>query len=158
MNKLTEIVATAIAGGAGLGCVPAARGTAGSLAALAVAILLATYHAWGQKEFALLASAAIVPAVWSAGVVARARGTKDPQFVVADEIVGQWVALAGVTAHNWKSWLAAFALFRLFDIWKPFLILRAESLPGGLGIVADDVAAGLCAAVVMFAAGCFNLY
>lgn len=158
MSRFVEIAASVIASGAGIGRLPAARGTAGSLAALLAAMLLASHYGWGQKQFALLAASAIAPAAWSAGVVARARAAKDPQSVVADEMAGQWIALAGVTSHNWKSWLAAFLLFRLFDIWKPWPVRRAESLPGGLGIVADDVAAGLYAAAVLFAAGCFSLY
>jgi len=75
-----------------------------------------------------------------------------------DEAIGQWVTLAGATAFNWKSWLAAFLLFRFFDIVKPPPVRQLEALPGGLGIVADDVAAGLLGALVLFAAGCFNLY
>jgi phosphatidylglycerophosphatase A len=59
---------------------------------------------------------------------------------------------------NWKSYAAAFALFRLFDIWKPPPVRQLESLPEGYGIVADDVMAGGYAALVLFLAGCFNLY
>jgi hypothetical protein len=87
-----------------------------------------------------------------------AGGMKDPQFVVVDEVVGQWLALAGARALNWKAWLAAFVLFRLFDIWKPFPVRQLESLPGGVGIVADDLMAGVYAALVLFLAGWFNLY
>ena len=57
-----------------------------------------------------------------------------------------------------RQWLAAFVLFRLFDIWKPFPVRQLESLPGGVGIVADDLMAGLYAALVLFLAGWFNLY
>jgi len=78
--------------------------------------------------------------------------------VVIDEVLGQWLTLAGAAALNWKSWLAAFLLFRLFDIWKPFPVRQLEALPGGWGIVADDLMAGLYGALVLFAAGCFNLY
>jgi phosphatidylglycerophosphatase A len=98
------------------------------------------------------------PAIWAAGETARQSGIEDPRFVVVDEVVGQWLALAGARVFNWKSWLAAFVLFRLFDIWKPFPVRQLESLPGGLGIVADDLMAGLYAALVLFIAGCFNLY
>jgi phosphatidylglycerophosphatase A len=55
-----------------------------------------------------------------------------------------------------KAWLAAFVLFRLFDMWKPFPVRQLERLPGGWGIVADDVMAGVYAALVLFAAGWFN--
>jgi len=158
MSRLTEALGTAIATGAGLGYVPKAPGTAGSLAALLAAAFLAHHHAWGRMEFALLAAGAFAIAVWAAGVDERRRGQKDPRFVVADEMVGQWVALVGVTTSNWKSWLGAFLLFRLFDIWKPFPVREAESLPGGLGIVADDVAAGLYAAILLFLAGRLGVY
>jgi phosphatidylglycerophosphatase A len=76
--------------------------------------------------------------------VARESGRKDPQFVVIDEVAGQWIALLGSRA-NWRHALIALLLFRLFDIAKPFPIRRLENLPGGWGIVFDDVAAGLYA-------------
>jgi len=72
--------------------------------------------------------------------------------------VGQWLTLAGATSLSWKANLAAFVLFRLFDVWKPFPVRQAERLPGGWGIVADDAMAGLYGALVLFGAGCFNLY
>ena len=67
-------------------------------------------------------------------------------------------ALAGARRYNWESYLAAFVLFRLFDIWKPPPVRQLEALPGGLGINADDVMAGIYAALVLFLAGWFNLY
>ena len=85
-------------------------------------------------------------------------GKEDPSIVVVDEVIGQWITLAGATTLNWKSGLAAFALFRLFDIWKPVPVRQMERFPGGYGIVADDVMAGIYGALVLFAAGCFNLY
>lgn len=142
----------------GCGYFPVGPGTAGSLAALLIASILRTQFAWGRLEFALLAGIFLLPAIWSAGVSAAAFGKKDPGFVVVDEVIGQWVTLAGATAWNWKSWCGAFLLFRLFDIWKPVPVRNLEALPGGLGIVADDVMAGIYAALVLYAAGCFNLY
>ncbi len=76
--------------------------------------------------------------------VARGSGTKDPQFVVIDEVAGQLVALIAVP-FAWKSFLAAFILFRVFDIVKPPPVRQLEALPDGTGIVLDDVAAGLYA-------------
>ena len=142
----------------GLGYSPVAPGTVGSLGALAAGMILASHHGWGSLEFGLLSAAALAPAVWAAGVDSAASGRKDPSWIVVDEVIGQWVTLAGATSHNWRSWLAALVLFRLFDIFKPPPIRQAERLPGGLGIVADDVVAGLAAGLVLFAAGCFNLY
>jgi phosphatidylglycerophosphatase A len=147
-------VAFAIATWFGSGYFPIAPGTAGSLAALAIAYLL---H-WHPIYFAALAVALAPAGIWAATVVEQERKTKDPGIVVVDEVLGQWITLAGATSLNWKSWFAALALFRLFDIWKPPPVRRLEALPSGMGIVADDVIAGIYGALVLFAAGCFNLY
>src|SRR5262249_42646177 len=98
------------------------------------------------------------PARWAADVTARETGLKDPQIVVVDEVIGQWITLGGAMRLNWKSWLAAFVLFRLFDIWKPPPVRQLERLEGGSGIIADDAMAGAYGALVLFAAGWFNLY
>ncbi len=150
--------ATLLATWFGCGYSPKAPGTAGSLAALLMAIALHRYLGFTPLDFLLLAAILFLPAVWAAGVTARASGLKDPQFVVVDEVVGQWIALAGAASLNWKSFLAAFALFRLFDIWKPPPVRQLESLPGGWGINLDDVMAGVYAALVLWAAARFNLY
>jgi phosphatidylglycerophosphatase A len=142
----------------GCGYSPVAPGTAGSAAALAIGVGL---HEWAGMPwwgFLALAATLFAPAVWAAGVTARARKIEDPGLVVIDEVLGQWIALAGVRDYNWKTYLAAFLLFRLFDIWKPPPVRQLEALPGGLGINADDVMAGLYAGLVLFLAGCFNLY
>lgn len=81
-------------------------------------------------------------------VVAHESGTKDPGFVVIDEVAGQMIALIGVPVH-WKYLLAGFILFRSFDIVKPFPLRRLEALPGGTGIMMDDVGAGLYALVLL---------
>jgi phosphatidylglycerophosphatase A len=142
----------------GCGFAPAGAGTVASVAALAMAWLLVRYAGWRPLWFLLLAAALTVPSMWAAGRTAEECQQKDPGLVVVDEVVGQWLALAGATALNLKSWLAAFVLFRLFDIWKPPPVRQLEALPGGIGIVADDLMAGIYAALVLFAAGCFNLY
>jgi phosphatidylglycerophosphatase A len=87
---------------------------------------------------------AIVLGIPAATIVARESGRKDPQFVVIDEVAGQWIALLFCPA-DLRHGLIALILFRLFDITKPFPIRRLESLPEGWGIVLDDVAAGLYA-------------
>jgi phosphatidylglycerophosphatase A len=94
---------------------------------------------------ALIAIAAGIPA---ATQVARASGIKDPQFVVIDEVAGQWVTLlfAPVT---WKTVAVGFILFRGFDIVKPPPVRQLERLPEGTGIVIDDVMAGVYALAVM---------
>ena len=136
----------------GCGLAPRAPGTAGSAAAVLIAIPLAEYAGFPPIAFALMAALLFAPAVWAAGVTATAMGVKDPQCVVVDEVIGQWLALAGAGALNWKSYLAAFVLFRLFDIWKPPPVRQLESLPGGLGINADDAMAGVYAAAVLWTA------
>ena len=80
--------------------------------------------------------------------VARGFRIKDPQFVVIDEVAGQLVALIAVPLA-WKSFLAGFILFRVFDILKPPPVRQLESLPEGAGIVLDDIAAGLYALIVV---------
>jgi phosphatidylglycerophosphatase A len=141
----------------GCGYSRAAPGTVGSATAIGIAILIEYYAGWRPLWFAALAIVASAPAVWAASETARQAKIKDPQFVVVDEVVGQWLALAGARAlhgrANWIAWLGAFGLFRLFDIWKPFPVRQLESLPGGVGIVADDLMAGLYAALVLCIAG-----
>jgi phosphatidylglycerophosphatase A len=66
-----------------------------------------------------------------------------------DEVVGQWIVLSAVAPDNWLHWLAAFVLFRLLDIFKPYPIRRLERLPKGIGVVADDVGAGLCGMIIL---------
>ena len=141
-----------------LGYSPFAPGTAGSLGALAVAWPLNVYWGVPAPAFVLLAAALLAPAIWSATKIARATGRKDPQIVVVDEVVGQWITLGGAMTLNWKSWLAAFLLFRAFDIWKPSPVRQLERLPEGTGIVMDDAMAGVYGALVLFVAGWFNLY
>lgn len=152
--KAAKLVATWF----GCGYAPAGPGTAGSLAALAIAWLLVRYAGWQPLWFVALVLVATAPAIWAAGVTARALNLKDPGVVVVDEVVGQWLALAGARPLNVKSWLGAFILFRLFDIWKPVPVRNLEKIPGGAGIVADDLMAGLYAALVLSVTGCFNLY
>jgi phosphatidylglycerophosphatase A len=96
--------------------------------------------------------------IWAGGHAVQAFGKNDPAQVVVDEVAGSWIALAGATLLNGYALVGAFLLFRLFDIWKPFPIRRLELLPGGMGIMADDLMAGLYAALVLFLAGCLNLY
>ena len=142
----------------GCGYVPFAPGTAGSLAALAIGVVLHEFAGFSWWHFALLAAIGTAPAIWSATITARTVKLKDPRIVVIDEVLGQWIALAGAHPFNWKSYVAAFVLFRLFDIWKPPPVRQLEALPEGTGIVVDDLMAGCYAALVLFLAGWFGLY
>ncbi len=83
---------------------------------------------------------------------------KDPGRVVIDEVLGQWLTLLGAAALNWKAFLAGFILFRIFDIWKPWPVRNFEKLPEGIGIVADDLAAGVCGALILYIGGKFGFY
>jgi phosphatidylglycerophosphatase A len=114
----------------------------------------------GMPPWTLLAAAVVMtPAgIWSAGRTAMQIGEDDPHVVVVDEVLGQWITLAGATHWDWRVWPAAFFLFRLLDIWKPAPVRQLERLPAGYGIVADDLMAGAYGALVMYSAGCFNLY
>jgi phosphatidylglycerophosphatase A len=150
--------ATALATWFGCGFWPKGPGTVGSIGALIPAILVARYAGWPPWSFAIAAAVLFGPAVWAADVVARHWNVKDPQKVVVDEVVGQWLTIAGAVTLNWKAWLLAFVLFRLFDIWKPPPVRQLEALHGGLGVVADDAMAGIYAAIVLFAVGRFGLY
>jgi phosphatidylglycerophosphatase A len=144
--RLARLVATWF----GCGLAPRAPGTVGSAAAILIAWPLAAYAGFAGWAFALMAAALFAPAVWAAGVTAEALKVKDPQCVVVDEVIGQWISLAGAGTLDWKSYLVAFVLFRLFDIWKPPPVRQLEALPGGWGINADDALAGVYAAVVLW--------
>jgi len=155
--------ARAVATWFGCGLSPLAPGTVGSLGAILPAVALQAVVPLNGAEIGVCGVLMFFPAVWAADVTARRMGAKDPQAIVVDEVVGQWITMAGAahlnwTHLNWKSWAAGFLLFRAFDITKPFPIRRLESLPGGMGIVADDALAGIYAALVLFLMGWFNFY
>ena len=154
MNRLADVIATWF----GCGFFPIAPGTAGSVAAVAVAWIVERQSSFAPAWLLLPTALLLVPGIWAADLASKSRNLEDPGFVVVDEVLGQWITLAGATVLNWKSWLLGFLLFRVFDIWKPFPIRRLENLPGGTGIVADDLMAGVYGGIVLLTAGWFNLY
>lgn len=90
--------------------------------------------------------------IWAATRVEKVSGRKDASIIVIDEVVGQFITLMFLpffVSGNWEFMLAGFLLFRLFDIWKPYPIRRLESLESGLGVMADDVLAGVYAGTVL---------
>jgi phosphatidylglycerophosphatase A len=103
---------------------------------------------WQPAAAALLAALAILVGIPAATHMARATGLKDPQFVVIDEVAGQLITLIAVPV-SWKSLVLGFILFRGFDIVKPPPVRQLEHLPEGIGIVIDDVGAGLYALAMM---------
>lgn len=153
----------------GVGYLPLAPGTWGSLVGVALYLLL-----WGLGQKVLFASAArhrftllevwtpelaimlviiffvTMLGIWAASRVERLFQRKDPGIVVIDEVAGQMIALlpGPFYVHTWWSIISAFVLFRAFDIWKPYPIRRLEKLESGLGIMADDVVAGIYAVIV----------
>lgn len=137
------VVATAF----GAGYSPIAPGTAGSLIGLALFWPLHMAPTWAQV--------AVTAAVYFAGVAASSRlarnlGRKDPGLAVVDEVVGMWVSLLFLPFTPLTA-LAAFLLFRALDVFKPWPARQFESLPGGWGIMTDDVMAGIYANLVLYA-------
>jgi len=142
--------ATLVATFFGAGRLKPGPGTWGSLATVILWALASSRIPAPDRAYATIVVAAAVTFIGipAATLVARGSGLKDPQFVVIDEVAGQLVALIAVPLA-WKTFLAGFILFRVFDMWKPFPIRRLERLPEGTGIVVDDLGAGLYALAVM---------
>ncbi len=135
----------------GAGMLKPGPGTYGSVAA--VLLWYGAAHAFQPSLVALAvgtavaAVAATLIGIPAATIVAREAGREDPGFVVVDEVAGQWIALIAMRP-DWRHAVLALALFRLFDIWKPWPIRKLEQLPEGTGIMLDDVAAGVLALAV----------
>jgi phosphatidylglycerophosphatase A len=142
--------ATLIATFFGIGLLRPGPGTWASAATVAIWAALAHELPPSLRTPVVLAVAVFVTLIGipAATRVARAAATKDPQFVVIDEVAGQLIALIAVPL-GWKTFLAGFILFRAFDIVKPPPVRQLERLPEGAGIVLDDVAAGIFALFLM---------
>jgi len=142
----------------GCGYVPRGPGTAGSVAAVAIAGIIHFYFGAHRWILVCMILVLLLPGIWSAGRTASLLRLKDPSIVFVDEVLGQWVTLAGAALLNARVLIAGFVLFRLFDIWKPWPVRKLEALPGGVGIVADDLAAGVYAALILYIGGSAGLY
>ncbi|RVV99850.1 phosphatidylglycerophosphatase A [Mesobaculum littorinae] len=141
-----------------VGLLRPAPGTWGSAAAIPVAWLL---HWAGGFPLLTVATLVALAAGYPAARAEAARsGDHDPSHVVIDEVVGMWIALwplsaglwfAGAEAHvfPWPGWVGGFVMFRLFDIWKPWLVGRLDRRGDTAGLMLDDVVAGIMAAVVV---------
>jgi len=130
-----------VATGGGLGSVPLMPGTVGSLVGAAVCFPML------QLEWPLylgVVAVLVALAIWLSGQAAEHLGQADPPSVIIDEFVGMWVAALAIP-FQFYDLAAVFLLFRLFDVVKPAPLPRLERLPGGFGIVMDDIAAGLLA-------------
>jgi len=148
-GKLAWLIATFF------GCGRLRPGPGSWASAATVLLWWAFSHAAGpeiQVLFAvLLACLAVTLGIPAATRVARESGISDPSFVVIDEVAGQLIALIAAPVR-WKTLLAGFILFRAFDIVKPPPLRRLEKIPGGSGIMLDDVGAGLYALAILQAA------
>jgi len=125
----------------GSGCLPIAPGTFGTLAAVPLILVLNNFRIW-YSAITLLIVVGI--AVWSAGLTQDLLEKKDPSEIVIDEVAGFLLATA-LLPFSWLSFGLVFFLFRFFDILKPYPIKHLERLRGGIGIVMDDLLAGLYA-------------
>jgi phosphatidylglycerophosphatase A len=169
-RSFSDYIALAIAT-CGVGYLPLAPGTWGSLIGIGVYVLirgalmkfffdpaphynfdlLQVYYGVIAFELVTVLAIALV-GIWAASRTEKLSGRKDPGKVVIDEVVGQFIALIPVPfvlGTAWWSAILAFILFRFFDIVKPYPARKFESLQGGLGIMADDVVAGAYAAIVV---------
>lgn len=138
MTRLALVLATA----AYTGFFPFAPGTVGSVVGIAVYLGLAATGVTWTVPVAIMV--VLVAGVWAAGRAETHFRTTDPGPVVIDEVAGMLVSLAWIETGP-AGLAAGFVLFRIFDIVKPYPAGRLERLPGGLGIMADDVMAGVYA-------------
>jgi len=164
---MADRVAYAIAIGAGAGLSPFAPGTCGAIEGVGVYLgaaylahrLLTPTHSESFVFLVLLNVLVFAIGVWASGRACEISGLKDPQKVVVDEVSGQLIALVPVAlSPAVVPVVVAFVLFRLFDIFKPYPIRKLESLPGGLGVMADDALAGVYAAVLVWIGGLLHLF
>lgn len=146
----------------GAGLLRPAPGTWGSAVAVAIGLLL---HGIGHFPLLFAATILVIPlGFWATAKTVEGQTEKDPSEIVIDEVAGQWIALlfpsaafwwVGLESWNfpWPGWVAAFLFFRLFDIWKPGPIGRADAKHTAAGTMEDDLWAGLFAGIAtMFAA------
>lgn len=151
MSGLARMIGTMM----GTGYLKPAPGTWGSLVALPVAWVI---HVVGGLPLLLIAViAAFAKGWWATGEMTKGQADHDPSEIVVDEVVGQWIALLPLSyaawsmemsiLFMWPGWIAAFALFRLFDIWKPGPVGWADRRGDALGVMLDDVIAGVFAAI-----------
>jgi len=144
---LTSSAAGWLACGFGSGLTPVAQGTFGSLAAILPWLLL---RHLSLPLYVLVIVLGFALGVWACNVAGRALGVDDHRSLVWDEFIGQWIALIPALLAPWWAVVIGFVLFRLFDVWKPWPIRWLDrQLKGGMGVMIDDVVAGIFAAVVL---------
>lgn len=131
-----------------LGPVGRIRPAPGSWGSAAAVIIAAALIQLGGLALELATLIICVLGIRAAGIYDREMGSKDASDIVIDEVAGQWIALL-VVPLDWRWWVGAFLAFRLFDILKPGPVRLAERLPGGYGVMADDIVAGALAAACL---------
>lgn len=141
MRTASRVLATFF----GVGLFPAAPGTLAS--AVAVLLYKLALHELSWPLYLLLLASLFWAGAAAAAATAAELGRPDPGRIVVDEVCGQLLAIA-LFSDAWVPLAISFALFRFFDIIKPWPIRKLERLPGGWGIMADDIGAGLAAAVL----------
>ena len=124
-----------------------APGSWGSLAALLMGAVILSY---GWLAMAAATMAALLIGIWASDIYHKQTGKKDASEVIIDEVAGQWSVLL-VAPLSLEGFIIAFALFRFFDILKPFPVNKAEQIEGAIGVMADDIVAGGLAAMIMLA-------
>lgn len=150
-GRALHAIALLVATGAGSGYSPVASGTAGA----AVGVLLFwPLAALSLPVYAVTVAGSIGLAIWAADRMCQAWGTEDDGRIVADEIAGQLVTLLPLVAAGLSGsigWVVTgFVLFRVYDVWKPGPVRwLEENLPGGIGVVLDDVLAGVLGALTL---------
>lgn len=130
-----------------LGCSPIAPGTVGTLGGVLIAWALAPSEYF--LLWALIACVVLYLLGRSLAPFAEARVGKDPGIFVLDEVIGYLITVAWTSGPSYLTLAVGFGVFRLFDVWKPGLIKRMEKIPGGDGILLDDVVAGVFGLAVM---------
>ena len=148
-----DLLALAIAT-VGVGYLPLAPGTFGSLVSVAIFLLLSRIVSGTSLIAAVVVAIVVVTAagIWAGTRTEALAGRKDPGKVVIDEVAGQLIAMLPLTLFtHWSIWavIVSFILFRFFDIVKPYPANRLQDLEGGLGIMCDDLVAGVYAAVIV---------
>lgn len=168
-NGLLDYIALALTT-FGVGYIPGAPGTYGSAVGLVVYLIVSSYHLrfvsgitshdrlwWFYQQMVptawlILLTIFSLIGFWASSRTIPLLGNEDPSEAVVDEVIGQLVAFCFVPfGLSWPFVLAGFLLFRFFDIWKPYPIRDLEILPGGLGICADDIVAGVYAGICLAA-------
>ncbi|MCK4813412.1 MAG: phosphatidylglycerophosphatase A [Candidatus Marinimicrobia bacterium] len=150
-NNKSRWFATSIGSFFGVGFIPVAPGTAASLITVLIAFVLYRYFPmpliWEIEIFFILLLIGFI----SARDLIRHRDIKDPAWFVMDEVAGMWLALIGLPKNNLIILISAFICFRVFDIFKPWIIKKAEGLNGAAGIMLDDVLAAVPSWLICFA-------